>query len=502
MAEEKEKQSHSAEDSRDINPKGLMEKIVSLCKRRGFVWPCSDIYGGISAIWDFGPLGVEMKNAIKRIWWQTFVNTRPDVVGIEGAILMNPTVWKASGHLESFTDPLVECKKCHRRYRADHLEEGKFKGEGKAKESNECPNCGSKDFTEPKNFNLLFETLEGTIESEKKSIYLRGETAQTMFTDFKLVQESSRLKVPFGIAQIGKSFRNEITTGDFIFRCREFEIAEIEYFVQPGTDEKWFTDWLEVWEQFYLKLGINKEKIKHYEHPKESLSHYSKRTVDLMYDFPFGSSEIAGVANRTDYDLSQHEKFSGKDLQYFDEESGKKYFPYVIEPTMSIERAVLACLVDGYQESDGKDGREKGEVVLALDPRLAPVQVACFPLSKKDELQEIANNIRLELAQEGVRTVYDESGSIGRRYRRQDEIGTPWCVTVDFETLDDKKVTVRDRDSMKQERVDIKELGGYIQDRLGCTCVRSGEKYRLGIHKQEPNTGFICNIHSKEKLKK
>lgn len=443
-----------------------MEKIVSLCKRRGFVWPCSDIYGGISAIWDFGPLGVEMKNAIKKIWWQTFVNIRPDIVGVEGAILMNPKVWKASGHLDSFTDPLVECKNCHNRYRADHLEEGKFKGEGEATEVGQCPNCGQKEFTEAKNFNLLFETLEGTVEGKKNTIYLRGETAQTMFTDFKLVQESSRQKVPFGVAQIGKSFRNEITTGDFIFRCREFEIAEIEYFVKKGEDEKWFEEWLDLWELFYWDLGISKDKIKHYEHPEESLSHYSKRTVDLMYDFPFGSSEIAGVANRTDYDLSQHEKFSGKDLHYFDEASGEKYIPYVIEPTMSIERAMLAVLVDGYHESDGSDGREKGEVVLKINSRIAPVQVACFPLMKKDKLPDLANDIRLKLAEMGIRSYYDESGSIGRRYRRQDEIGTPWCITVDYNSLEDASVTVRDRDTLKQDRVKIEEVVDYIVNKL------------------------------------
>ena len=444
----------------------LMEKIVSLCKRRGIVWPCSDIYGGISAIWDFGPLGVEMKNAIKKLWWDRYITTRAEIVGVEGAILMNPKVWKASGHLESFTDPLVECLKCHKRFRADHLKEGKFIGEGKAKTASQCPNCGEREFTKPKNFNLLFETLEGTIEGEKKTIYLRGETAQTMFTDFKLIQESSRLKIPFGIGQIGKSFRNEITTGDFIFRCREFEIAEIEYFVKPGEDEKWFERWLEIWEQFFLDLGIDKEKISRFEHPKESLSHYSKRTVDLMYKFPFGISEIAGVANRTDYDLSQHEKLSGKDLHYFDEQSKEKYFPYVIEPTMSIERAILTVLIDGYRESDGSDGRERGEVTLKIHPIIAPVQVACFPLMKKDKLPTIANEISLKLSQSGIRSFYDESGSIGRRYRRQDEIGTPWCATVDFDSLKDEKVTLRDRDTLKQERVDISRITETIASKL------------------------------------
>lgn len=448
-----------------------MEKIVSLCKRRGFVWQGSEIYGGIGAIYHFGPLGVEMKNAVRNLWWQTFVTKRQDVVGVEGAVLMHPTVWKASGHLDSFTDPLVECKKCHTRFRADHMDEGKFAGVGKAKEKNQCPNCGSKEFSDPKNFNLLFETKVGTVEGEKDVIYLRGETAQSMFTDFKLVLESSRQKVPFGIAQIGKSFRNEITTGDFFFRTREFDIAEIEYFVRPesvekGADEKAFDEWYKIWKKFYIDLGINEEKLRDREHPKDALAHYSKRTVDIEYNFPFGWSELAGVANRTDFDLKRHEQFSGRDLHYFDEELGKKYIPYVIEPTMGVDRIVLALIVDGYSESDGTDGREKNEVVLKLHPAIAPIQVACFPLVKKDKLPEIAHKITDELLSAGIRSFYDESGSIGRRYRRQDEIGTPWCVTVDFDSLKDNSVTVRDRDTLKQERIKIDELNQHFFDKL------------------------------------
>jgi glycyl-tRNA synthetase len=443
-----------------------MEKIVSLCKRRGFVWQGSEIYGGLSAIWHFGPLGVEMKNAIKRHWWATFVTRRDDVVGIEGAILMHPEVWKASGHLESFTDPLVECKACHTRFRADHMEEGKFIGLGKSKEKYQCMECAGKDFTKPKDFNLMFKTYVGTTEENKSEIYLRPETAQSMFTDFKLVLESARAKVPFGIAQIGKSFRNEITTGDFFFRSREFEIAEIEYFVKPGEDEKAFENWLKTWEKFYIDLGINKEKLAQYEHPKDSLAHYSKRTVDIMYEFPFGLSELAGVANRTDYDLSQHEKFAKKDLHYFDPENGEKYIPYVIEPTMGVERIMLAALVDGYVESDGSDGREKGEVVLKLNPTIAPIQVAVFPLVKKEGLPEIAKKIKQNLAEKIIRSFYDESGSIGRRYRRQDETGTPWCITVDFDSLKDDSVTVRDRDTLKQERVKISKLEEYFFSKL------------------------------------
>ena len=449
----------------------LMEKIVSLCKRRGFVWQGSEIYGGVSAIYHFGPLGVEMKNAIKRHWWATFVTKRSDVVGIEGAILMHPDVWKASGHIESFTDPLVECKECHSRYRKDHLEDGRLIG-GKAKEKMQCPVCGSKNFTEAKDFNLMFKTFIGPVEDQAHLAYLRPETAQSMFTDFKLVQESARMKVPFGIAQIGKSFRNEITTGDYFFRTREFEIAEIEYFVSPpssghvGEDEKYFNEWLKLWKKFYLDLGIDEKKIREYEHPKKSLAHYSKRTVDIEYNFPFGWSELAGVANRTDFDLKSHEKFSKKDLQYFDEETGEKYIPYVIEPTMGIERVMLAALVDGFKESDGSDGREKGEVVMRLHPVIAPVQVGVFPLVKKDKLPEIAQKITRELSEKEIRSFYDETGSIGRRYRRQDEIGTPWCVTVDFETLKDDSVTVRDRDSLKQERIKIDELKEYFFEKL------------------------------------
>ncbi|MDO8513124.1 MAG: glycine--tRNA ligase [bacterium] len=444
---------------------GMMEKLVSLCKRRGFVFQGSEIYGGIGGVWHYGPLGVEMKKAIKDLWWKTFVTKCPDIVGIEGAILMNPQVWSASGHIESFTDPLVECKQCHARYRADHMKEGKFVGD-KAKEADQCPVCGSKEMTEARNFNLMFKTFLGPVENEANITYLRPETAQAMFTDFKLVLESSRQKIPFGIAQIGKAFRNEITTGDFFFRSREFEMGEIEYFVKPGEDEEVFDEWFGRWKQFYLDLGVDKTKLREREHAKDALAHYSKRTVDIEYEFPFGWSELAGVANRTDYDLSQHEKFSGKEMKYFDEETGKKYTPYVIEPTMGIERIMLVLLVDGYSESDGTDGRESGEVVLRLDPRIAPMQVGVFPLVKKGKLPEIAQKIYRDLLNEGVRAFYDETGSVGRRYRRQDEIGTPWCITVDFESLEDNKVTVRERDSMRQERVEIDNLINYIVEKI------------------------------------
>lgn len=437
-----------------MEDKNSMEKIVSLCKRRGFVWQGSEIYGGVGAIWHFGPLGVEMKNAIKRHWWATFVYHNSDVVGMESAVIMHPKVWEASGHINSFTDPLVECKKCHVRYRADHMQE------------KQCPACGSKDLTEPQDFNLMFKTFLGPVENTASQAYLRPETAQGMFVDFKHIQEVSRQKLPFGIAQIGKSFRNEITTGDFFFRSREFDLAEIEYFVKPKEDEKAFDRWFKLWKKFYLDLGISEKKMREYEHPKESLAHYSKRTVDIEYRFPFGWGELAGVANRTDFDLKQHAKISGKDLYYFDEETKEKYIPYVIEPTMGIERIMLAILVDGYYESDGSDGRERGETVLRISPAVAPIQVAVFPLVNKDKLPNISQDISKDLNSVRIRAFYDSSGSIGRRYRRQDEIGTPWCVTVDFQTLEDNSVTIRDRDSLKQKRVKVEDLKNYFFSKL------------------------------------
>lgn len=434
--------------------KSSMEKIVSLCKRRGFVWQGSEIYGGVGAIWHFGPLGVEMKNAIKRHWWATFVYCSPEVVGMESAVIMHPKVWEASGHINSFTDPLVECKKCHVRYRADRMQE------------KQCPACGSKDLTEPQDFNLMFKTFLGPVENTASQAYLRPETAQGMFVDFKHIQEVSRQKLPFGIAQIGKSFRNEITTGDFFFRSREFEMAEIEYFVKPKEDEKTFDRWLKLWKKFYLDLGISEKNMREYEHPKKSLAHYSKRTVDIEYRFPFGWGELAGVANRTDFDLKQHAKVSGRDLYYFDEETKEKYIPYVIEPTMGIERIMLAILVDGYYESDGSDGRERGETVLRISPAVAPIQVAVFPLVNKNRLPNISQDIAKDLNSVRIRAFYDSSGSIGRRYRRQDEVGTPWCVTVDFQTLEDNSVTIRDRDSLKQKRVKVEDLKNYFFSKL------------------------------------
>ncbi len=436
-----------------------LEKIVSLCKRRGFIYQSSEIYGGVEALWDYGPLGALFKNNIREEWLKRFIQKRDDVVLINGTILMHSNVWKASGHLKSFTDPLIECKNCHLRYREDQLEK------------KECPNCGKKEFTDSKQFNLMFKTYLGPVEDEASLTYLRPETAQSMFTNFKQVQESMRLKIPFGIAQVGRSFRNEITTGNFTFRTREFDLAEIEYFVKPGEDEKWFDVWADEWEKFFLDLGLKKENLRRYEHKKESLAHYSKRTIDIEYKFPWGFAELAGIANRTDFDLSQHSKLSGKDLSYFDEDSGKSYIPYVIEPTLGIERLLLALLIDGYQEVKG--GRTKTtkatkeiEVILKLDKKIAPIKVAILPLVKnKPELVKKAKEV-CQLLKPHFICQYDEMDSIGRRYRRQDEIGTPFAITIDFDTLEKDDVTIRDRDTMKQERVKIDDLIQILNKKL------------------------------------
>ena len=448
-----------------------MEKIVSLAKRRGFIFQSSEIYGGIEGVYDLGPLGALMRQNIINFWIKKFVLEEENVVLISGSCLMHPRVWQASGHLEHFTDFLIECKNCHKRYRADHLAEGKFLGQGKAKEKNQCPNCGSKNFTRPRVFNLMFKTFLGPVEDKTHQTYLRPETAQSMFVNFKNVLNSMRLKLPFGIAQIGRCFRNEITPGDFIFRLREFDIAEIEFFVKPGEDEKHFDIWVDKWEKFFLDLGIKKENLRRKEHPKEALAHYAKRTVDIEYKFPFGWSELAGIANRTDYDLKRHSQFSGEELKYFDEEKKKKYFPFVIEPTLGIERLILAILCDAFEEIPG--GRTKTtkptkeiEILLKLDKKVAPIKVAILPLIKKNpKLVEKAREIYRMLKPHFV-CQYDEVGSIGRRYRRQDEIGTPYCITIDFETLKQEDVTVRDRDTMEQERIKIKNLIPFLKEKL------------------------------------
>ncbi len=426
-----------------------MEKIVSLCKRRGFVFPTSEIYGGVGSTWDFGPLGVELERNIKEAWWKDIVHRRPDVVGLDSAILMATDVWRASGHLQHFIDPLVECKRCHHRFRADEI-------------GDRCPDCGG-ELTEARQFNTMFKTFVGPVEEEAAVAYLRPETAQGIFVNFRLVQQAARLKLPFGIAQIGKAFRNEITTGNFLFRVREFEQMELEYFVYPGTDEAWHARWIEERHRWYLKYGLRPENLRLYPHPKEKLSHYSKATTDIMYRFPFGWGELEGIANRTDYDLRRHSEYSGKDLSYYDEETKEHVVPYVIEPSAGVGRIFLALIADAYDEEPDKGGVR---TVLHLHPALAPVKAAVFPLLRNDErLVALAKEVFEGLLDEFV-VQYDETGAIGRRYRRQDEIGTPFCITIDHQSLEDRTVTVRERDSMAQERVAISELVAYIGPRV------------------------------------
>ncbi|MEA3344313.1 MAG: glycine--tRNA ligase [Patescibacteria group bacterium] len=451
--------------------KDLMQKIVSFSKRRGFIFPSSEIYGGAAGLWDYGPLGALLKNNLKNLWLDTFVFQEQDIFLIEGTILMNSKVWQASGHIDNFTDALKECKKCNLRFRADHLEAGKFVGQGKAKEKNQCSGCGSKDFTEPKMFNLMFKTFLGPIEDKMHQTYLRPETAQSMFTNFQNVSDSMRAKIPFGIAQLGKSFRNEITLSDFTFRSREFDIAEIEFFIKKEDDEKWFDYWIDKLEKFYLDLGLDKKNLRRFEHPKDSLAHYSKRTVDIEYKFPFGWSELGGVANRMDYDLKKHEEFSKKNLKYFDSVKNENYYPYVIEPTMGIDRALLALLVNGYQEVENgrtqttKSVKDK-EIFLKIHKKIAPIKIAVLPLVKnKPELTKKAKQVYKMLKTHFV-CQYDESGSIGRRYRRQDEIGTPFALTIDFESLENEDATIRDRDTMKQERIKIKDIIQFLTEKL------------------------------------
>jgi len=428
----------------------LMEKIVSLTKRRGFFYPGSEIYGGVGGIYDLGPLGVELANNIKTAWWKNIVRGRDNVVGLDSAILMNRQVWHTSGHVESFADPLVECKSCHSRFREDMLPKSK-----------NCPTCGKNDWTAPRMFNLMFKTHIGPVEEEGTETFLRPETAQGIFVNFGNVVDTMRVKLPFGIAQVGKGFRNEITTGNFLFRVREFEMMELEYFTFPEKAEKDFDYWQKERMDWHTSLGLKKENLRFREHEDTERAHYATRSVDIEYNWPFmGWGELEGIANRTDYDLKQHTKESGKDLSYFDEETKKKIVPYVIEPSIGVGRMMLALLINAYTEEKAPTA-EKGEsetrVVLKLSPGLAPVKVAVLPLVKDEKLIKIAKEIYKDLKKEW-NVIYDEAASIGRRYRRQDEIGTPYCVTVDFDTLKDKSVTIRDRDSMNQERVKIKEL--------------------------------------------
>ncbi|WP_370894676.1 glycine--tRNA ligase [Janibacter sp. GXQ6167] len=459
----------------------LVDTVVSLCKRRGFVYPSGEIYGGTRSAWDYGPLGVELKENIKRQWWKAMVTAREDVVGLDSSIILPRETWVASGHVGTFTDPLVECLQCHKRRRLDHLQEAA--AEKLAKKGTEvnpddipaedlvCPDCGTKGrWTPPREFNMMLKTYLGVVEDETGLHYLRPETAQGIFINFLNVLGTSRRKPPFGIAQVGKSFRNEITPGNFIFRTREFEQMEMEFFVPPGEDEKWFQYWIEERMRWYVGLGINPENLRLYEHPTEKLSHYSKGTTDIEYRFRFTGSEwgeLEGIANRTDYDLSQHSKHSGTDLVFFDQTTGTKYTPYVIEPAAGLSRSLMTFLVDAYAEDEApnaKGGVDK-RTVLRLDHRLAPVKAAVLPLSRNADLSPKARDLAAQLRQHW-NVDFDDAQAIGKRYRRQDEIGTPFCITVDFDTLEDNAVTIRERDTMAQERISIDQVESYLAPKL------------------------------------
>ena len=432
----------------------VMDKLTSLAKRRGFIFQSSEIYGGTGSVWDYGPLGIELKRNVKERWWSSMVHQRDDVEGLDASILMHPRVWEASGHVEGFTDPLVECGNCNRRFRADLPEV----------EGGQCPTCGTKDtFGEPRLFNLMFKTFMGPVEDDAAVIYLRPETAQGSYVNFLNVQTSARQKVPFGIAQIGKAFRNEITPGNFIFRTREFEQMELQFFVEPGTDDEWFDYWMNARMEWHLSLGIRKERLRFHEHGPDELAHYAKKAFDVEYEHPFGWTELEGIHNRTDFDLGRHQEYSGKRLEYIDTAADKRFIPYVVEAAVGVDRTVLVALVDAYTEEE-VDGEER--VLLKLSPSLAPLKAAVFPLVKKDGLPEIAEKLHADLRSRSIPSFYDTAGSIGRRYRRQDEAGTPWCITIDGQTSEDGTVTVRDRDTLDQVRVSAEAVPAWIQDRL------------------------------------
>jgi glycyl-tRNA synthetase len=457
-----------------LNSEKKMDKIVALCKNRGFVYPGSEIYGGLANTWDYGPYGVELKNNIKKAWWKKFVQETPYNVGLDSAILMNPETWVASGHLGGFSDPLMDCKACKTRHRADNLIED-FDGTNPAGWTNEqmmdyirekgitCPECGKSDFTDIRQFNLMFKTFQGVTEDSKAELYLRPETAQGIFVNFANIQRTSRKKVPFGVGQIGKSFRNEITPGNFIFRVREFEQMELEFFCKPGTDLEWFQYWRSYCKNFLLSLGIKEENLRLRDHDAEELCFYSKATTDFEYLFPFGWGELWGIADRTDYDLTQHQNHSGKSLEYFDPDDNTKYIPYVIEPSLGVERLFLSIVTEAYDEELIDAEKNDVRTVMHIHPALAPVKACILPLVKK--LKEPAGELYAQLAKKFV-VEYDEAGAIGKRYRRQDEIGTPFCITYDFDTLEDGCVTVRDRDTMQQERVAIADLEKYLEEKL------------------------------------
>jgi glycyl-tRNA synthetase len=451
-----------------------LDAVVNLSKRRGFVFPSGEIYGGTRSAWDYGPLGVELKENVKRQWWRAMVTSRDDIVGLDSSVILPRQVWVASGHVEAFVDPLVECQHCHRRFRADHLEEEYAERKGRPATSLAdvaCPHCGTKgQWTEPRMFNGLLKTYLGPVEDDSGMHYLRPETAQGIFVNFKNVEQSARLKPPFGIGQIGKSFRNEITPGNFIFRTREFEQMEMEYFVPPGTDEEWHQYWIDTRTDWYVGLGISRDNLRLFEHPKEKLSHYSKRTVDIEYRFGFSGSEwgeLEGIANRTDFDLTTHSQHSGVDLSYFDPATDERYVPYVVEPAAGLTRSMMAFLIESYTEEEAptaKGGVEK-RIVLRLDPRLAPVKAAVLPLSRNADLSPKARDLAAELRQHW-NVEFDDARAIGRRYRRQDEIGTPFCITVDFDTLEDEAVTIRERDTMRQDRVALSQVAPWLSSRL------------------------------------
>jgi len=434
-----------------------MEKIVSLCKRRGFIYQSSEIYGKLNACYDYGPLGVELKRNVKEYWWRSMVYEHENIVGLDAAILMHPRVWEASGHVEGFHDPLVDCRQCKQRFREDEIDPRKW-------EKRQCPACGTVgSLTDARQFNLMFKTHMGPVQESASIVYLRPETAQGIYVNYKNVMDSSRLKIPFGIAQIGKAFRNEITPGNFIFRTREFEQMEMQYFVKPGQDEETFEYWKQKRIDYYNKLGIRKEKLRFHQHGPEELAHYAKAAFDIQYEFPIGWKELEGVHNRTDYDLSRHQEYSGKDLTYFDDATRERFIPFIIETSAGVDRTLLTCLVDAYDEEKVEN---ETRVVLRLNPALAPTKAAIFPLVNRDGMPEIAHRITQDLKKEMI-VFYDDSGAVGRRYRRQDETGTPFCITVDSQTLQDDTVTIRERDSMKQDRIRIGGLLAELKKRTG-----------------------------------
>jgi glycyl-tRNA synthetase len=435
-----------------------MQELMSLCKRRGFVFPSSEIYGGLNAVWDYGPLGVELKNNVKRAWWESMTRMRDDVVGLDASILMARRIWQASGHEEVFTDPLVDCTNCKSRFRADQIEEMSGKPDV-------CPTCGMRGtLTAPRQFNLMFKTFMGPVEEDAAMVYLRPETAQGIYVNFQNVQQSMRKKLPFGIAQIGKAFRNEISPGNFTYRMREFEQMEMQFFIPPEQEEQWFDYWRERRMQWYTDLGIRQERLRFHPHDKDELAHYARAAVDVYYNFPFGWKEMEGIHDRTDYDLQRHAEFSGKDLSYYDDAEKRHYVPFIIETSAGPDRVTLAFLCDAYTE-DEVNGEKR--VVLRLDKCLAPVKAAVMPLSKKEDLVALAHEVHDGIRPIGLTQYDDTGGNIGKRYRRQDEIGTPYCITVDFESLEDRQVTVRERDSMAQRRVPIAELKGLLAAELG-----------------------------------